>query len=394
MQEPAAVEEEGSRTKAPDDIRRPGDGQEVTARPEVPRLLRQGRTPHERDREYRRGSPASARTRRRTSSRLRGKRAVAAPKAGKKERPRLSADRGNARGRGRGRDAGVSQETFRFQEISEGLPKSGCGARTSRSATARARTSADRRAAPALHGANVRVFRLGRDEDGTWRWRSVKLEVREPRGASRGLRGVALGDVDGDGRLDIVFGGPRLRPGRRDQPGRWRVPVESRGLPRAVFDALDRRRGRERRRQAGPPRISDDAEWIESPASPRAWSDYLGIRRAALPERGRALPRGAPRPRRRLLRVRRARVPKDARRAPFFSSDCRYLGSPTRSTSTTRRRRSSLRRRGTGRELQPDDGAAAGTYRGRPAVYTSWFKRSPDGRVAEDRRPGDHGLLP
>ncbi len=74
-------------------------------------------------------------------------------------------------------------------------------------------------------------------------------------------------------------------------------------------------------------------------------------------------------------------VPKDAGAGlPFYSSGCRYIGATSNLYEfDPKAEEFRVPRRRRHRGLRAAPGAAAGTYQGRPAVYTSWFKRTPTG---------------
>ncbi|MGZ6988161.1 MAG: hypothetical protein ACXVH0_04295, partial [Thermoanaerobaculia bacterium] len=101
-----------------------------------------------------------------------------------------------------------SKESFRFEEISEGLPKAGIWRENFALGDVLGQGRPQIVAPPPrLTGQYVRVFRLDKDDKGTWRWRSAQVEFDNPDGIDAAYGVAAVADVDGDGKLDIVFGG-------------------------------------------------------------------------------------------------------------------------------------------------------------------------------------------
>jgi len=277
----------------------------------------------------------------------------------------------------------VSRDSFRFEEISDGLPRSGMwrqnfalgdldGSGRPQIVTTPARLTAS----------ELKVFKLARDEDGKWRWRSQKLEVENPENVGVNYGGVALGDMDGDGRLDIVFGGHGSGPAVAYNQGNFRFRIESRGLPRRMSTralAVGDVNG------DGKPdilAISDTSEYAPTGGHPRDDQGYLlgydarlfvnegsqfrevhsGLEKACY---GYAVALVTP-----------------SEGAPFYASDCHYVGGRTTLFSYDR---GSEKFTYIGEDLLErfalESGVAAGTYHGYPAAYTSYFRRSPEGAV-------------
>lgn len=277
----------------------------------------------------------------------------------------------------------VSHDSFRFEELSDGLPRSGMWRQNFALGDLDGSGRPQIVSGPArLTASELKVFKLGKDEDGKWRWRSQKLEVENPEGINVSYGGVALGDMDGDGRLDIVFGGHGSGPAIAYNKGDFRFRIESRGLPRrmstralAVADVTG----------DGKPdilAISDTSEYAPTGGHPRDDKGYLlgydarlfvnegsqfrevhsGLEKACY---GYAVALVTP-----------------SEGAPFYASDCHYVGGRTTLFSYDRgAERFSYIGEGLLEKFALEAGAAAGTYQGYPAAYTSYFRRSPEGAV-------------
>jgi hypothetical protein len=276
---------------------------------------------------------------------------------------------------------------FRFEEISEGLPRAGMWRENFDVGDLLGQGRPQIVTPPARLTANfIRVYRLDA-EDNKWRWRLADLKFENPDDVQPAYGAATLADLDGDGKLDIVFGGHGAGPAIAFNKGGGSFRVETRGLPRRMSTraiAAGDLNGDGRQDLLV---ISDDPEWLQTSGHPRADkdSDYVkgydvrgflnegthfrevhkGLEGACF---GYAIA---------LV------VPKDAKDGlPFYSSACRYSSSawhlydfdPTLEQ---------FRYAGTGTvELWAQHtGSAAGTYRGRPAAFAAWFKRSPFGAV-------------
>jgi hypothetical protein len=275
----------------------------------------------------------------------------------------------------------VSAETSRFEEISEGLPKAGMWRENFALGDVLGQGRPQIVAPPArLTGQYLRVFRLDKDEKGAWRWRSAQVEFENPGGISAAYGVAAVGDVNGDGKLDIVFGGHGSGPAVALNKGDGKFLVEERGLPREMST-----RALETADLNGDGRmdilaLSDVGEWADSGGHPVLQGSYLrGYDVRAFLNEGdhfREVHEG-------LLGAcfgyaLAVVVPKDG--LPFYSSSCRYLGGSA-TLYEFDPKKEEFRFAGTdlieGYGLQA--GAAAGTFHGRPAAFASYFKRTPTG---------------
>lgn len=275
----------------------------------------------------------------------------------------------------------ASKETLRFEEISEGLPKAGIWRENFALGDVLGQGRPQIVAPPPrLTGQYLRVFRLDKADSGAWRWRSAAVEFENPESIDAAYGVAAVADVDGDGKLDIVFGGHGSGPAVALNKGNGKFLVQARGLPRAMslraLDTVDLN---------GDGRIdilaiSDTGEWADSGGHPKQEGDYLrGYDVRAFLNEGdhfREVHEG-------LLGACfgyaiAAVVPKDG--LPFYSSACRYIGGSA-TLYEFDPKKEEFRFAGTnlieGFGLQV--GAAAGTYHGHPAAFASYFKRSPTG---------------
>ncbi len=279
----------------------------------------------------------------------------------------------------------VSKDALRFEEISAGLPRSGMWRENFDLGDVLGLGHPQIVAPPArLTGASLRVFRLDKDDAGAWLWRETKLELDNPEKIDAAYGAATVADMDGDGRLDIVFGGHGSGPAIAFNEGGGKFRVESRGLPRALSTraiAVGDLNGDGKNDLLV---VSDDPEWMRTGGKPTRDPDgylrgfdvraflrdgdtyrdvHTGLDGACF---GYAVA---------------VAVPKDASLGlPFYSSGCRYIGA-TSNLYEFDPKAEEFRYLGVGviEGYGQTAGAAAGTYQGRPAVYTSWFKRTPSG---------------
>ncbi|MGZ5426125.1 MAG: FG-GAP repeat domain-containing protein [Thermoanaerobaculia bacterium] len=280
--------------------------------------------------------------------------------------------------------------TFRFEEISEGLPRAGMWRENFDVGDLLGQGRPQIVAPPArLTGNFIRVYRLdkGDAEGNKWRWRLADLTFENPEKIQAAYGAATLADLDGDGKLDIVFGGHGSGPAIAFNKGGGTFKVETRGLPRQMSTraiAAGDLNGDGRQDLLI---ISDDPEWMLTGGKPQAdkGSDYVrgydvrgflndgtlfrevhkGLEGACF---GYAIA---------LV------VPKDAKDGlPFYSSACRYTSGASH-LYEFEPKLEEFRFAGVGavETWAQHMGSAAGTYRGRPAAFAAWFKRSPYGAV-------------
>ena len=191
--------------------------------------------------------------------------------------------------------------------------------------------------------------------------------------------------MDGDGKLDIVFGGHGCGPGDRVQQGGREVRGSSRAACRGELStraiAVGDLDGDGKKDLLV---VSDDPEWMRTGGKPTVEPDgYVkGFDVRAFLNEG-ALFRDVHKGLEGACfgYAVAVAVPKDAAGGlPFYSSGCRYIGA-TSNLYEFDPKAMEFRYLGVGviEGYGQTSGAAAGTYQGHPAVYTSWFKRTPTG---------------
>lgn len=284
----------------------------------------------------------------------------------------------------------ISKETFRFEEISSGLPRSGMWRENFDVGDVLGLGRPQIVAPPArLTGNSIQVFRLDRDAAGAWRWKAVDLELDNPENIDAAYGAATVADLDGDGKLDIVFGGHGSGPAIAFNQGNGKFRIETRGLPRQMSTraiAVGDLNGDGRLDLLA---ISDDMEWSKAGGNPAFDKDSTYERgydvRAFLNEGktfrdvhaglegacfGYSIALAVPR--------------SPDLGLPFYASACRYVA-----VNAMLYEYDSKAEKfhdvwfGVAEDFSQHTGAAAGTYRGRPAVFASWFKRSPFGASAK-----------
>lgn len=275
---------------------------------------------------------------------------------------------------------------FHFEEISEGLPRAGMWRENFDVGDVLGQGRPQIVAPPARFTGNfIYVYWLDKGEDNKWRWRLADLTFENPDKIQAAYGAATLADMDGDGQLDIVFGGHGSGPAIAFNKGGGRFKVETRGLPRQMSTraiAAGDLNGDGRQDLLV---ISDDPEWMRTGGQPEAdkGSDYV---------RGHDV-RGFLNEGTYFREVHKGLegacfgyaialvVPKDAKDGlPFFSSACRYTSGASHLYEFDPKLEE-FRYAGAGVvELWSQHmGSATGTYRGRPAAFAAWFKRSPSG---------------
>ncbi len=190
--------------------------------------------------------------------------------------------------------------------------------------------------------------------------------------------------MDGDGKLDIVFGGHGSGPAIAFNKGNGKFAIESRGLPRELSTRAIAVGDLDGDGKKDLLVVSDDPEWMRTGGKPTLEPDgYVkGFDVRAFLNEG-ALFRDVHKGLEGACfgYAVAVAVPKDAAGGfPFYSSGCRYIGASSNLYEFDPKA-SEFRYLGVGvvEVYGQTSGAAAGTYQGRPAVYTSWFKRTPTG---------------
>ena len=276
----------------------------------------------------------------------------------------------------------VSADTFRFEEISTGLPRSGMWRDNFTLADVlglgRPQIIAP---PPRLTAGFLRIYQMDRTEAGGWRWKAAKVEWENPGQIAAAYGATSVADFDGDGRLDIAFAGHGVGPAIAFNKGDGKFLVDRpQGLPRQMssrtLDVGDVNGD-------GRPdilAISDEGEDGATDSKPRQEGDYLrGFdARLFLNEKGYFREVHAGLAGACFAYTMALAVPKDGR--PFYTSGCRYFGSRANLYEFDPVKEEFSYVGGKVLELFAyQTGAAVGTYRGRPAAYSSYFKRTPAG---------------
>ncbi len=275
----------------------------------------------------------------------------------------------------------VSKEPLRFEEISAGLPRAGIWRENFVLGDVLGQGRPQIIAPPPrLTGYFLRIFRLDKDDAGAWRWHEVNAQWDNPDNLPAAYGATNVGDFDGDGKLDIVFGGHGAGPTIAYNLGGGKFRIDTAGLPRQLSTRAIEVGDVNHDGKPDLLVISDDAEDSATGGRPTRVGDYLkGFdARLFLNEGGKfrevheGLAGACFGYTATLL------VPKEG--MPLYSSACRYFGSranlyeydPAKEAFTY-----------VGAKVVElfgyQTGSASGAYRGRPAIFASYFKRTPSG---------------
>ncbi len=282
----------------------------------------------------------------------------------------------------------TSKDPFRFEEISAGLPRTGMWRENFDLGDVLGDGRPQIVAPPArMTGQSLMVFKLGKDDKGAPRWSQARIELENPDQLDAEYGFAAVADVDGDGKPDIVYGGHGAGPAVAFNKGGGKFVAEARGLPRPMSTRAVAIGDLDGDGHKDLVVISDTGEWGISGGRPALDKDSTYVRgydvRAFLNDGttfrevhkglegacfGYAIALA---------------VPKDASGGlPFYNSACRYFGGAPNlfefdAKAGEFRYAGGAAVEGFGQQV----GAAAGTYRGRPAIYASYFKRTPGNGV-------------
>lgn len=283
----------------------------------------------------------------------------------------------------------VSKKKIRLESQSVGLPKSGMW----RENFALADLDGDGRpeivsGPPRLSAQGIRIFKWNGE-----RWHAVTPQMENAENLGIGYGGVAVADVDGDGRNDIVWGGHGGGMWVALNLGDMKFRVESRGLSRAISTRAVAAGDLDGDGRADVLAISDMAEgakvgWKPRPAADGSIEGYdvrafmnNGDRFAELvaglddrPCYGYSL----------ALETR----PADGK-APFFVSGCNYANGLNVLYEFDRAK---MAFRNVSRPVvelySVHTGSATGTFRKHPAAFVSYLKNRPANAVPDPTGDG------
>ncbi|HVO52420.1 MAG TPA: VCBS repeat-containing protein [Thermoanaerobaculia bacterium] len=278
----------------------------------------------------------------------------------------------------------ASRTSFRFEEISAGLPRSGMWRENFDLGDVLGEGRPQIVAPPArLTGQSLNVFSLGKDDAGAPRWSKVPIELENPDHLDAEYGFAAVADMDGDGKLDIVYGGHGSGPAIAFNKGGGKFKAEARGLPRQISTRAVAIGDLDGDGHKDLVVISDVGEWASVGGEPvldkdsgfvkgydvRAFlNDGTNFREVHAGLEGACFGYSIA-----------LAIPKDASGGlPFYNSSCRYFGgAPNLYEFDPKAGKFQFVGAYVLEGWSQHAGAAAGTYRGRPAIYASYFKGTP-----------------
>lgn len=278
----------------------------------------------------------------------------------------------------------ISKKKIRLVENSAGLPRAGIW----RDNFALEDLDGDGRPEivappPRLSGQGLRIFRFTGE-----RWTSVDPVLENAENLGVGYGGVAVGDLDGDGKNDIVWGGHGSGTWSATNLGGFKFSIDRRGLPGGISTramAIGDIDGDGRNDILY---ISDMPEYQYTGGKPKAkaggYVEGYDVRAEInKPDRFVELTSGLDQP---CFGYSIALwIPKDEKDGkPFFVSGCRYFGGIhvlfefDRAKTEFRHAGLDIVERYSGHE-----GTAVGRYAGFPAAFVSYIKNSPGSAVPD-----------
>ncbi len=296
----------------------------------------------------------------------------------------------------------ASKLRLRFEEKSEGLPTSGFW----RSNMAVADLDGDKRpeivtTPPRLGMGTLQIFRY----DGA-RWSTVEPVIEGDESLNYAYGGIAVADMDGDRRPDVVSIGHGSGPFVSYNLGGFRFRREARGLPRRMSGRAVSAGDLDGDGRADLVAISDESEGsnlkrLQAKAdaggrpAPGASDDgyklgidtraFFGSAAGTFAERSTGLEVACFG-----YTIELYAAPRDGG-APFFASGCRYQGG--RAVLFEYDRRSGAfdsKGRGLAEDYAFHSGTALGTYQGRPAAFVTYVKGNARGATMGSFR--GHGV--
>ncbi len=298
----------------------------------------------------------------------------------------------------------VSGVRLRFEEKSEGLPRGGYW-RTNMALADLDGDGAIEIVTPAPR-LSATAFRIFKHQNGVWT--DVPFELDAEPGVGQSYGGVAVADMDGDGRPDVVTVGHGAGPAIAFNRGGFKFRIESRGLPRemssravaagdinrdgrldllAISDEPEAVTYRQQKAREEQMRVATGAKEEPKKEEPGAYRKGFDVRAFLAQADGTYAETTAGLESACFAYALALQVPPAGEGRPFFLSGCRYTAGRAILFEWDD---AAKQFQGFGRDVAEGSsvhgGVAIGSYMGKPAGFVSYIKGNAPGAIDKPTR--------